>query len=82
MRALARHGFTPTATARILVALNGLDVSSLEAFARHVKHHDAALQGAQYSVGAFNVGDGRRGVNKHWRHGRALLDAYRLGIAS
>jgi hypothetical protein len=82
MRKLAAVGFTPTATAHILAATRNLDVGSLETFARHVKHHDPELRGAKYDIGAFAVGDGRRGGNKFWRRGRALIDAEQLGIAS
>jgi hypothetical protein len=82
MRKLAAAGFTPTATAHILAAMRNLDVGSLETFARHVKHYDPELQGATYKIGAFSVGDGRRGGNEFWRRGRALIDAERLGIAS
>lgn len=77
MRALAAHGYTPSATARVIASRKGIEVASLEVVARAVKHHDPELQNAHYSIGAFDIGDGRRGGNLLWQRALILLNSAR-----
>ncbi len=77
MAAMARHGYSARATAALLVGRRFVThVDSLTLAVFEAERIAAAAQ-VRYSIGAFDVGEGRsrrRGGNPFWTRGQRLLD--------